>query len=919
MNWISSVKSVCFFLKLWFDGRVKEKSDLFRDFLFQRIIKYHYGFLEGWKMNKVHARIFVIISCFCIANKAYALGGGGTEADPYRITSFADFQEFASNSPYWTTGVYTQLEVDLDLHPQLSGRQVYSTAVIAPDTSLTSGFQGVAFSGVFDGRNHTISWLHIRDYDNSKDYLGLFGGSNGVIKNLRLDNCSVRSGHWAIGGLVGFNIGTISDCSIATRQAYDIKGDAYVGGLVGYNSYGTIQRCFSKGGIYGNSNVGGLIGYNASSTVLDCYSTVSVCAENGYVGGLIGLNISSSVDNCYSSGFVEYYLHARPGGLVGGNTSGNITDSFWDIESSCIDISAGGQGKTTAEMKTKSFFTNAGWDFTNTWYILNNEYPKLHAFQPPEMDANLPIQSDYPTLPSELSNYENIVFITHGWNGPLNDTDHIWIDEMASKIQDYIVANTLSSSWKAYAYHWGQYSGGRLSAGHSKEEAEKIGIKLGEQIVTFTNCKHVHLIAHSAGSWMIHNISREIKRFRPDITIHITFLDAYTPWGIIGVNSLGYYSEWAEQYVDHRGEGGISFDEIDFSGSLQSTNATLKGAHNIDITGMDPDFAKSGPDAHGWPCEWYQSTIPINQPSSRNWGFASSLESGVIPSLEVMQQTFSRGEREDYHIFEYSLPRIDHVSEMVHNPTYWGTYVPNYSNSDDIYIEGTKFTIVSGESISSQQEMMITATESTSLAPSDISWMSVILDVNEPTNALSFDCEFMTSSEEQGILEIYWENELIGSIDERYAFAGTQNYIYSMPKVYQSGQYKLAIKLATFNDTISSVSIDNFRLKFYTPNYNLYLDNKIDVKDLVILIEAWLNMRIPQDIAPEDGDGIVNLYDFAAFAKTWEDNQNGMQSLAELNHNWLATWHYNADLNRDGVINLLDFTVLAEHWLEGIE
>jgi hypothetical protein len=549
--------------------------------------------------------------------------------------------------------------------------------------------------------------------------------------------------------------------------------------------------------------------------------------------------------------------------------------------------------------------------------LSSSEITDLYHQPCPEQNTSLPVQPQYELLPAELSGCDNLVLITHGWNGPFGNSDHRWIDEMDSKFQTYFETNNMNDTWKAYAYHWGEYSGGLPFAEQSKGEAEKIGVKLGEQIVTFTNCKHVHLIAHSAGGWMIHNISQVIKQSRPDISIQITFIDAYTPKGKVGVNSLGCYSDWSEHYVDDRGEVGISFDEIDVSVS-KSTNATLKEAYNIDVTGMDPDFAKLGWDAHGWPHEWYLSTIPTNQPSSRAWGFASSLESGVIPGLEIMQQTFPRGEREDYHIFEYSLPPIDHVYEMAHNPTYWGTYVPNYSSSDDIYIEGTKFTLVSGELISPQQ-MLTTATESTSLTPSDISWMSVMLDVNEPANALSFDCEFASSSGRQGILEVYWKDELIGSVDERYAFAGTQNYIYLLPKLYQSGQHKLAFKLAVFNDTASSLSINNFRLIFYTPSYNLCLDDKIDIKDIAILIEAWLDRRIPQDIAPENGDGIVNLYDFAALAQTWEDNQNGMQSLAELNHNWLATWHYNADINRDGVINLLDFTVLAEHWLDEVE
>lgn len=55
----------------------------------------------------------------------------------------------------------------------------------------------------------------------------------------------------------------------------------------------------------------------------------------------------------------------RIGGLVGYGDGGSITSCFWDIQTSGIMASSGGTGKTTAEMKTLSTFTSAGWDFTN--------------------------------------------------------------------------------------------------------------------------------------------------------------------------------------------------------------------------------------------------------------------------------------------------------------------------------------------------------------------------------------------------------------------------------------------------------------------------------------------------------------------------------------------------------------------------
>jgi len=51
------------------------------------------------------------------------------------------------------------------------------------------------------------------------------------------------------------------------------------------------------------------------------------------------------------------------GGLNGYNNGGTATDSFWDTQTSGQSTSAGGTGKTTAEMQTLSTFTN--WNITS--------------------------------------------------------------------------------------------------------------------------------------------------------------------------------------------------------------------------------------------------------------------------------------------------------------------------------------------------------------------------------------------------------------------------------------------------------------------------------------------------------------------------------------------------------------------------
>jgi hypothetical protein len=84
------------------------------------------------------------------------------------------------------------------------------------------------------------------------------------------------------------------------------------------------------------------------------------------VGGLVGLSeVTGIVNGCYSSGSVSG--NREVGGLAGGGLGGwgPITNSFWDVETSGQAESAGGEGKTTAEMQMANTFLNAGWDFVD--------------------------------------------------------------------------------------------------------------------------------------------------------------------------------------------------------------------------------------------------------------------------------------------------------------------------------------------------------------------------------------------------------------------------------------------------------------------------------------------------------------------------------------------------------------------------
>ena len=272
---------------------------------------------------------------------------------------------------------------------------------------------GELFKGILDGQGYEIRDLYI----NSQGQVGLFGFvakggilskggiKGGIIKNLTLINATVTADEAAgvrlglhedavrcldvapgvdgVGGLVGNNRGTVSNCYAMTS----VTGDWNVGGLVGYND-GTVSNCYATGTVTGNENVGGLVGQNVG-TVSDSCSNGDVGGIGSSFGGLVGDN-SATVTNSYSTGSVTG--NENVGGLVGANY-GTVSNSFWDIQTSGQATSAGGVGKTTVQMKSIATFSGAGWNITTVaspgtrspsfiWNIVDHEtYPFL-SWQP---------------------------------------------------------------------------------------------------------------------------------------------------------------------------------------------------------------------------------------------------------------------------------------------------------------------------------------------------------------------------------------------------------------------------------------------------------------------------------------------------------------------------------------------------------
>ncbi|MFI4911164.1 MAG: GLUG motif-containing protein [Sedimentisphaeraceae bacterium JB056] len=318
----------------------------------------------GWDMTFHNVRSDLAIT----AKYKEVMRGDGTSDYPYQIETVEDLESVNND----LTAHYVLLN-SLDLQDK-----IYAKAVVAP---YGWSYQGGKFTGVFDGNGFEISNFNINGGDSGR-YLGLFGVSDHAeIKNIHLRDCSV-SGLSYVGGLIGQSTyDTVSNCSVSGSV---IGSFEYTGGLIGYSYYSDgIFNCRSECSVTGGNYVGGLIGYHYFSRGIFNSYAKSFVTGNNYVGGLVGRNYDGDINSCYSTG--EVIGDSNIGGLLGWSY-GDVQNSFWDKESSGINLSDGGIGKTISQMHSIYTYMDFGWDFVGevhnglmeVWYMLEGDYPRLY-------------------------------------------------------------------------------------------------------------------------------------------------------------------------------------------------------------------------------------------------------------------------------------------------------------------------------------------------------------------------------------------------------------------------------------------------------------------------------------------------------------------------------------------------------------
>ena len=402
-----------------------------------------------------------------------------------------------------------------------------------------------------------------------------------------------------------------------------------------------------------------------------------------------------------------------------------------------------------------------------------------------------PIQPTYSEAPKKEGVKDSLVVVTHGWNPDIK-----WLEGMTNAITTYLVSNGLKN-WEVHAHKWEEKA--RTSLLNVLSSAEKEGENLGQRLAT-NKWRHIHLIAHSAGSALIQTATDVIKEKSPTTTVHLTFLDAYN--GIVygGKNKYGRGADWVDSYFSRDPETVL-------------TDKILPNTYNVDVTLLDANkqsiqvYASTSfgevsetcyqtVSSHGWPYQFYTSTIPPNTLfGSQGFGFPLSREGG----------NWSKATN-SYTVGANKVETLG-SGELVCTPNPSTTQLRIELPLDFSKLPGAALLINAPEKVN------IRGIDFT-LRTASPAWLAATLPITNRVNLVAFEAVFTSVSNAEGLLSVYWETNIVGSIDERVALSGIRQYKFPIPGITENGTRTLGFRLDAFSATQSIATITNVALGF---------------------------------------------------------------------------------------------------------
>lgn len=279
----------------------------------------------------------LLLMCLTVTT-TWAWDGSGTFNDPYQIKTTGDLNQLASNVNGGTgyEGKYFKLMNDINFNPSTDWNDANSTENNFTSIGGLGNELGDAkcFEGDFNGNNKTVCGIRIykNGTANADKLRGLFGNTTEQtnIHDLTLADTRI-TGYFTTGGIVGHNVGTITNCHVANNVAiHCVQSGSFSYGGIAADNDGTITNCTSAVTI-----------------------TISGSAGANY-GAIAGENNGTMANNFANGATIPAASNNSHGAIVGNNYLGTLTCNLYYNCTVAGVSSATGVGSHNADVATNN-------------------------------------------------------------------------------------------------------------------------------------------------------------------------------------------------------------------------------------------------------------------------------------------------------------------------------------------------------------------------------------------------------------------------------------------------------------------------------------------------------------------------------------------------------------------------------------
>ena len=273
--------------------------------------------------------------------------GNTIATDTYGIDSLAELKNFqqgvAKGLP--TVGKTFKLTADVALDAAWPGIGLQNGKDLVDEQAFVDG----AFSGIFDGQNHTISGFKMigkGDNPEGLDYCGFFNSINGAtIRNLKIrydgalfaedtTASTKESGATFVGVAMASTLQNLTSLP-KDAQTAEVSCSKGFGGIVGYlatNSVGAatvVNSCTNNVNLksLANNKVGGIvmISQRAGCSIINCQNNGTATTTSGEHGGILGYTDGITITDCENTANVKMFYHHGGTVTLTGTNKGNAT------------------------------------------------------------------------------------------------------------------------------------------------------------------------------------------------------------------------------------------------------------------------------------------------------------------------------------------------------------------------------------------------------------------------------------------------------------------------------------------------------------------------------------------------------------------------------------------------------------------